>query len=187
MADVLFLVHRRHDDADQGLAAAAAVGADVGDRPAGGQRLDLDQRHAADLARRRRRRLEQVERSGQQADRHADRLEGADQVEQALVVGVLGADHDAVGAVAVDDLQRGDAIGGVGAVLEGGDGADDAGVFAQRLVRFESLGGRVVTDQDPALDSVEASEQRRAERPASRVEDREGEPRGRAARRRRGR
>ena len=93
------------------LRFCATVGARVGDRVAGGERLDVDQGHAADLARRRRRRLEQVERTGEEADRHADRLEGADEVEQALVVGVPARDHDAVGVVAVDDLQRRDAVG----------------------------------------------------------------------------
>ncbi len=104
VADVLLLVHRRDDDADFGFAGAASVGPGVGDGVAGGERLDLDQGHAADLARRRGGCLEQVEGTWQQADRDADRLEGADQVEQALVVGMLGADHDAVGGVAIDDL-----------------------------------------------------------------------------------
>ena len=92
----------------------APVGARVGHRSPGRKRLDVDQRNAADLARRGDRSLEQIERPGQHADRHPNRLEFADEVEQALVIGVLGADDNAVSSVAVDHLEGRDA----GSVLD---------------------------------------------------------------------
>ena len=91
---------------------------------------------------------------------------------------MLGADHDAVGLIAVDDLQGGNAVGRVGAVLEGLDGADDAGVLAQRFVAFQAFGRRFVADQDPALDPVEAAAQGRRQHPAGGVEDGEADPEG---------
>src|SRR3954447_21002430 len=121
MSDVLALVHRRYDDADLGLTAAAAIGARVWDGTTGGQRFHLDQRDAADAARRRRRRLEQVERAGEQADRDADRLEGAHQVEEALVVGMLGGDDYAIGVVSLDDFQGGDPRARLGLAPIGGN------------------------------------------------------------------
>ncbi len=143
---LLLLVHRRHDDADLGRAGGAAVRALVGDGAAGGQRLDLDQRHAADPVRGRRLCLEQVEGSRQKTDGDADRLESADQFQQPFVVGILAGDDDPVSVVALDHLEGGDATGGAGVLLGRRHGADDVGVFPQRRVGAESLSDFLVAD-----------------------------------------
>ena len=175
-ADVAGLVHRRDDDADLRPALAPPVGAGVGHALTSGKGFDVDQGHAADLARRDGRRVKQVQRPRQQADRHAGRLECADDIEESLVIGVAAGDHDAVGVVAVDDLQRCGAVGRFRVVVVGGYGADDGGPSSQRLVRLEPLGRRGFADQDPALDVVELADMAPADRPPDGVEQDEPEP-----------
>ena len=174
--DVAGLVHRRNDDADLRLAVAPPVGTGVGHALTGGKGFDIDQGHAADLAGRNGRRVKQVQRPRQQADRHAGRLESADDIEESFVIGVAAGDHDAVCVVAVDDLQRGRAIGRFRVVVVGGHGADDDRPSPQRLVRLEPLGRRAFADDDPALDDVELADMAPADRPPNGVEQDEAEP-----------